>query len=90
MSSISRNNTVTLNGNNQADSIIPTINIEQLINRLVSKLTSNSNVSTAKIDEFINSNIQYLIKLFSSSTFIPIYDNLEISQKIKKKRKHLS
>lgn len=60
---------------------------EQLILRLCTKLATNSNVNPSKRDQFITSANRYLIKLFSSNTYTPVYDYLEISQKIKKKCK---
>jgi hypothetical protein len=93
MSNYLRNSSVNLNGSNDnlsATSSTSTTSTEQLIYRLCSKLTSNSNIKLGKRDEFINSKYQFVIKLFCSQTFTPVYDYLELTQKIKKKCKCFS
>jgi hypothetical protein len=86
------NNTIKINGsglnnNNNDAEIVATTSTEQLINRLVTKIALNSNINPASRDTFINSYIQYLVRLFSSQTYTPVYDYFEIGQKLKKKCK---
>jgi hypothetical protein len=88
-----KTNNIKINGsglnnkNNNDAEIVATTSTEQLINRLVTKLALNSNINPASREAFINSNIQYLFRLFSSQTYTPVYDYFEIGQKLKKKCK---
>ena len=93
MASQLKNNSMKINGtgsnnnnnnNNEAEHLTTT-STEQLINRLVSKIAFNSNINILNRDAFINSNIQYLFRLFSSQTYTPVDDYFEIGLKIKKK-----
>jgi hypothetical protein len=60
---------------------------EQLIHRLCSKLTNESNVSVTNRESFINSSFTYVIKLLGSNSFTPLADQFEVGQRIKKKCK---
>lgn len=63
---------------------------EQLIHRLVAKISSLNNLNDKAKDEFVKRNYAYAIRLFSSDSFAPIYDSFEVSEKIKKKCKKIT
>jgi hypothetical protein len=57
---------------------------EQLVHRLCTKLASNLGLHR---EEFINSSYKDAIRLFCSSSYAPVDDAFELTQKIKKKCK---
>jgi hypothetical protein len=61
--------------------------VELLVHRLCSKIASVNNLNEKSREEFINNSYAYIVKLICSDAFLPTYDTLEVSQKIKKKRK---
>lgn len=61
--------------------------VELLVHRLCSKIASVNNLNEKSREEFINNSYAYIVKLICSDAFLPTYDVLEVSQKIKKKRK---
>lgn len=60
-------------------------NVEELILYLCQKIASVNNLNEKVREEFTNSSYAYMVKLFCSDSFTPIYDAFEVSQKIKKK-----
>jgi hypothetical protein len=60
--------------------------IEQLIYRLCLKIAAANNLTDRTRDEFVSTKYTYLIKLFCSDAYSPVYDAFEISEKIRKKR----
>lgn len=65
-------------------------NIEKLVYRLCSKVASINNLNNEKSrDDFLNKSYAYMVKLFCSDAYTPVYDTFEVSQKIKKKRKSI-
>jgi hypothetical protein len=63
--------------------------IEQLIYRLCQKIAVMNNLNEKTRDEFVNPKYGYLIKLFCSDAYSPVYDAFEVSEKIRKKRKNI-
>ena len=61
--------------------------MELLIHRLCSKIASVNNLNEKSKEDYINNSYAYIVKLICSDAFLPTYDVLEVSQKIKKKRK---
>jgi len=61
-------------------------NVEQLILRLCSKIASINNLNERSKEDFLNSSYAYVVKLFCSDAYSPVYETFEVSQKIKKKR----
>lgn len=59
--------------------------VEELVLYLCQKIASNNNLNEKLKDEFTNNSYAYMVKLFCSDSFTPIYDTFEVSQKIKKK-----
>lgn len=60
--------------------------VENLILRLCYKIASVNNLNEKLTEEFVNKSFAYMVKLFCSDAYSPVYDTLEVSQKIKKKR----
>ena len=60
--------------------------IEHLIQRLCSKIASTNNLNERSKEEFLNSSYAYVVKIFCSDAYSPVYETFEVSQKIKKKR----
>ena len=61
-------------------------NIEKLVYRLCSKVATINNLSERARDDFLDKCYAYVVKLFCSDAYTPVYDTFEVSQKIKKKR----
>jgi hypothetical protein len=60
-------------------------NVEELILYLCQKIASINSLNEKVREEFTNNSYAYMVKLFCSDSFTPIYDSFEVSQKIKKK-----
>ncbi len=61
--------------------------VELLVHRLCSKIASVNNLNFESTEMFIVNSYAYMVKLICSDAFLSTYDVLEVSQKIKKKRK---
>jgi hypothetical protein len=67
-------------------SSISSNNINDLVLNLCSKIASTNNLNDQIKEDFVKNNYSYIVKLFGSDSYCPVYDAFEVSQKIKKKR----
>jgi hypothetical protein len=89
LANITNTKPASFNMNDKSSGLNNLTGIEQLIYRLCLKIASANNLINDKArDDFINVYYPYIIKLFCSDAYTPLYDMFEVSEKIKKKRKN--
>lgn len=62
-------------------------NVEQLVHRLLTKISSIYNLNDKLKEEFINNSYAYMVQIFSYNAYATVHDSFEVSEKIKNKCK---